>query len=820
MTITTNDLRNEYTATGGQTVFSYTFKIFADTDLNVYQTPAGQEFNDATDIITGYSVSGAGVAGGGSITLNSGATAGDRITIVCDVPYSRTTAYQNNGDFLPETVNNDVDRAVVLAKQADAKAGRALLFPECLQGAQELTIPAPSSGLALRWKSDLSGMENFAPTFSDVTGPTHTYFMEYTRGGSGASVSGSSLNTTLGISLTAGDLIKTDHFDSNKTKDSGALLEFTGTTTLAKAGNCPDTDGYFYDADGKQFKIVGKVKARAFGALGINDGTDDTAAIQIALNYAESLRNGHFELGYDGDFSVTQITIGESGTRLGTTYDFCNSNIVGAAVSSTSSAVQIKVGSNHVYNLKAVGPFDDTYESGIHWYTNDLNTFYPGFVKGLLWKAEGFIIGLCIGALPSQSDPIPAQNTVQTEPDATDAPLSESIMLGLEIKDCVNCVYMRQPNGKLTFVNPTLVATNASFAGTGASAETEVCALTMNNDGSELSVLGGSVENVDDTTGALVRAYGGTLNIIGTVMESKSAIEISGNAKVRVSNILNWGLNQASAHFFRILDSAEGSLDISDSFLLRGFGYATQQPMIKTVSSFSTGSGSVNEEFIVNFSQVNFGDPNFLQGSLYNPLVFGCRAHYSNCWITNYSGGGVRQSAYHIDEEGNRLLGSVDLAAKTITAYGVNATATSGGWSFSNAGGGCSWGSYSTGLPTIEGVALNNVVRMLSVSSQAVSATSPKFDVMTSRFYLLKGWIKTGSGSASLIIRANYYDFGGTASAVDASLDMFNGPESQFGTTWRPFEQWFAVPSDATQMELFLYVENGAEIQFADLKIV
>ena len=67
MTITTNDTRDEYTATAGQTLFNYTFKIFESTDLNVYVTPVGQDPDDTTDIVTGYSVTGIGDEDGGTI---------------------------------------------------------------------------------------------------------------------------------------------------------------------------------------------------------------------------------------------------------------------------------------------------------------------------------------------------------------------------------------------------------------------------------------------------------------------------------------------------------------------------------------------------------------------------------------------------------------------------------------------------------------------------------------------------------------------------------------------------------------------------------
>ena len=160
MTITTNDTRDEYTASSGQTVFNYTFKIFEDTDLNVYQTPVGQTPDDTADIITGYSVTGEGDEDGGTITLDIGATLGDLITIVSDIPESRTTDYQNNGDFRPDTVNDDFDRVVSLVKQANDKVNRTVSFQESEQGVSNLELPTPEALKGVRWKQDLSGFEN------------------------------------------------------------------------------------------------------------------------------------------------------------------------------------------------------------------------------------------------------------------------------------------------------------------------------------------------------------------------------------------------------------------------------------------------------------------------------------------------------------------------------------------------------------------------------------------------------------------------------------------------------------------------------------
>ena len=51
MTVPSVEARNEYTATAGQTEFSYTFKIYDDEELNVYRTPVGQDPSDADDIL-------------------------------------------------------------------------------------------------------------------------------------------------------------------------------------------------------------------------------------------------------------------------------------------------------------------------------------------------------------------------------------------------------------------------------------------------------------------------------------------------------------------------------------------------------------------------------------------------------------------------------------------------------------------------------------------------------------------------------------------------------------------------------------------------
>lgn len=167
MTITAYPVRNEYTGLTGQSVFDYTFKIYADDELKVYLTTDVPAEDCPGDLTVAYTVSGVGDEDGGSITLNTPLTETTYITIVGNVEFERTTNYENNGDFVPETVNEDFDRIVSMVKQVQDQANRAVLLLDCQQGTKPLSMPWPEAGQALRWKDDETGLENVDLIFAD-----------------------------------------------------------------------------------------------------------------------------------------------------------------------------------------------------------------------------------------------------------------------------------------------------------------------------------------------------------------------------------------------------------------------------------------------------------------------------------------------------------------------------------------------------------------------------------------------------------------------------------------------------------------------------
>ena len=122
--INDSDRRIQYTASGGQTVFPYDFPIFDEAHLVVTRLRAGVLTTFA--LTTDYTVSGGGVEAGGNVTLVSGATAGDGITIYGDTPVERTTDFNDAGDFFAATLNREFDLQTQMIQQNERDIARSL----------------------------------------------------------------------------------------------------------------------------------------------------------------------------------------------------------------------------------------------------------------------------------------------------------------------------------------------------------------------------------------------------------------------------------------------------------------------------------------------------------------------------------------------------------------------------------------------------------------------------------------------------------------------------------------------------------------------
>lgn len=118
MTVNTTTITSgPYTATGGQTIFDYTFRADVEADLDVY----------VNEILRAdYTVSGLGDDDGGQIEFIAGLTAGDKVYIRSSREATQDTEFSSQGGFYPEEHERAFDKLTYLIQQLGDKIKRTL----------------------------------------------------------------------------------------------------------------------------------------------------------------------------------------------------------------------------------------------------------------------------------------------------------------------------------------------------------------------------------------------------------------------------------------------------------------------------------------------------------------------------------------------------------------------------------------------------------------------------------------------------------------------------------------------------------------------
>lgn len=127
MTISSTTVKNSYSGNGSTTAFAYTFKIFANTDLQVIiRSSTGTE--TVKTLTTHYTVSGVGDASGGNVTFTSGNTpaSGETVVIRRAVPQTQAIDYIANDPFPAESHEEGLDRATMTTQQVQEELDRSL----------------------------------------------------------------------------------------------------------------------------------------------------------------------------------------------------------------------------------------------------------------------------------------------------------------------------------------------------------------------------------------------------------------------------------------------------------------------------------------------------------------------------------------------------------------------------------------------------------------------------------------------------------------------------------------------------------------------
>lgn len=158
MTVASAIERDDYVGNGAVSSYSYTFKILSSADLAVF-TCDTSGVETALALTTDFTVSGVGVASGGSVSLVNGPLASSyTLTIKRDLSIIQSAALAGQRQFFGSSVEAGIDRLAMISQMLSDGVSRSLRIPDSEDGSNfTLTLPTAANRANLALGFDASG---------------------------------------------------------------------------------------------------------------------------------------------------------------------------------------------------------------------------------------------------------------------------------------------------------------------------------------------------------------------------------------------------------------------------------------------------------------------------------------------------------------------------------------------------------------------------------------------------------------------------------------------------------------------------------------
>lgn len=235
MTVNTTTSRADYTGNGVTTAFTVPFYFLDNTHLTVLRTVIATGVSTTLVLGTDYTVTGAGVPAGGTVTCTVAPTAAQKISILRNVPFTQLTDYVPNDPFPAESHERALDQLTMLAQQVTENVSRAITLPAATTGIST-NLPTAQPLQLLGFNAAGNALTTYDPT-SLLTAAGSSGFSTQTFNGTGA-------QTAFTLSTSPGAIANLEVFISGvrqrPTTDytlSGSTLTFVSGAPAVGTGN-------------------------------------------------------------------------------------------------------------------------------------------------------------------------------------------------------------------------------------------------------------------------------------------------------------------------------------------------------------------------------------------------------------------------------------------------------------------------------------------------------------------------------------------------------------------------------------------------------
>ena len=363
MAITISDIspRIQYTATAGQTSFTVPFEFFDDDDLVVVNTNSGGVDTTLTkaaspSTVTQYSVTGAGVTGGGSITLGAGATLNDTYTITRNVPIARSTDFATTGVFPIDSLNTELDKIVAMMQQqgvdinlspraaSTTSTAYGLIFPE-LTANKVLSVNSNGDGLIFTQEiGNYKG--NWAASTAYVqrdlvkdTSNGNIYIVNTAHTSSGSQPLSTNTNSSYYDLIVDAETAST-YASNAATSATAAASSATSAATSATAAQTAQTAAELAETNAETAQTAAETAQTGAETAETNAGTSATAAASSATSASTQATNA----------ATSATAAATSATNASTSESNAATSATSAAGSATTATTQASAASTSATN--------------------------------------------------------------------------------------------------------------------------------------------------------------------------------------------------------------------------------------------------------------------------------------------------------------------------------------------------------------------------------------------------------------------------------------------------------------------------------------
>jgi hypothetical protein len=258
VTVSTTTSRADYTGNGVTTAFTVPFYFLDNTHVLVLRTQISTGATTTLALTTDYTMSGAGVSAGGTVTCVVAPTTDQKISVLRSVPLTQLIHYVPNDPFPAASHEQALDQLTMELQQLNEVQTRSLTLSKATSGVSA-TLPNPSASKVIGWDGSGAALVNYSA--ADL----------------GASVALANWATQL--------------FSGN-----GVLTTFTLSNDPSVASNCDISISGVTQVAGVDFNVIGtSVVFTAAPPSGTNN---------IAIRYGSSLPAGSV-----ADASITTAKI-------------------------------------------------------------------------------------------------------------------------------------------------------------------------------------------------------------------------------------------------------------------------------------------------------------------------------------------------------------------------------------------------------------------------------------------------------------------------------------------------------------------------------